>query len=502
MSIFPGKPKFNIARFQVITILLFFLVFGWFLFTYRILDVPPGINGDEAAIGLNAALVARSGFDSNGKFLPLFTAAAGSNDWKQPVSFYSTVLSFRLFGVSYFMLRAVSVFFVLLSGILIFFLIFELANLKTAIWGLLIFATTPIVIIQSHLALENIAPVPFITFWLWMIVKYSKETKLKYLILAGVSLGLGIYSYLGLRLIAPPLTAASVIFVYYLSRKKPKEATSQIIIFLLVMVPFWIIFLLLKNQYPGSFLGQYRPHTISSYQQLLLPYISSFDPSFLFIKGDVTPYHSTGKQGMFLLASLLLFILGLVKILQKRQPILLFILSTFFLVPVLYGLTSDIHRSSRLLSLIPFYVVTVSLGMGTLFDIRSKWRFICIAILVLLISLNFTDFLRDYWFEYPNRVKAEFSRPYHLVFQKAKQLAQENNLTVFIQNDFRMQNPIAIDFFEAVYFPNKLSTWEIGQSLPQSSLIIVDSSAISSKAEQVVVDRIEGTDYALLINEK
>ncbi|MDP3758135.1 MAG: hypothetical protein Q8Q86_00290, partial [Candidatus Daviesbacteria bacterium] len=97
------------SRLQIVAALLLFFIFGWFLFTFRILDVPPGINGDEAVIGYNAALVARNGFDSNGKFLPLFTASAGSRDWKQPVTFYSTVLAFRIFGTTYFVLRAVSV---------------------------------------------------------------------------------------------------------------------------------------------------------------------------------------------------------------------------------------------------------------------------------------------------------------------------------------------------------------------------------------------------------
>lgn len=488
-------------RLQVIIVLLLSFLIGWFLFTYRILDVPPGINGDEAAIGYNAALVARGGYDSSGKFLPLFTAAPGSQDWKQPVTFYSTVSAFLIFGTSYFVLRAVSVLFVLLSGSLIFLLIYELAGFKTAVWSLLIFATIPIVMIQSHLALENIAPVPFIAFWLWMIVKFEKEVKIRYLILAGVSLGLSVYSYLGLRLIVPPLVVATTIFVYYLSRKTSKVAIRRILIFLLAVIPFWAILLTVKNQYPGSFLGQYRPHKIASYQQLVLPYISSFDPSFLFIKGDTMPYHSTGKQGMFLLATLPLFLAGIVKILQKKEPIFIFILITFFIIPILYGLASDIHRGSRLLSLIPSYIIISSIGVISLVNFKDRLRrYILIFAIILMISFNFADFLRDYWFEYPNRVKSDFSRSFNLVFERAQQLAEQDNLIPFIQNDFRLQNPIAVDFFEQVYFPNQLQKWMVNQDLPNGSIVIVNpADVVLEIVNNVDKVKVEKTDFEILI---
>ncbi|MCL5784301.1 MAG: glycosyltransferase family 39 protein [Patescibacteria group bacterium] len=412
MNIFLERMMLSIPGFRIIIILLAFFIFGWLLFTYRILDVPPSINGDEAAIGYNAVLVARTGHDSNGRFLPLFTAAEDSKDWKQPITFYSEVLAFRLFGPSYFVLRAVSVFLVLLSGSIIFLLVYELFGLKAAICSLLIFATTPIIMIQSHLALENIAPVPFIAFWLWMIVKYNKNAKNKYLVLAATSLGCSIYSYLGLRLIVLPLIILTIAFVYFLNRKSPKMVIHQVLIFLILISVFPLMLLVVKNQYPGSALGLYRAYKVTSYQQILLPFISAFDPSFLFLQGDTTPYHSTGKQGMFLLASLPLFALGLAKILQKRQPILVVIAISFFLMPILFGLASDIHRASRLLSLIPSYAVISSVGMITLVSVRNKfWRSIFVFAMILVILLNFADFIKDYWYEYPTRVKSDFSKP-------------------------------------------------------------------------------------------
>ncbi len=55
-----------------VKIIFLFIILGWLLFTFKLTEVPPGINGDEATIGYNAALVART----DGVFLlatlPLF----------------------------------------------------------------------------------------------------------------------------------------------------------------------------------------------------------------------------------------------------------------------------------------------------------------------------------------------------------------------------------------------------------------------------------------------
>ncbi|MDP3758843.1 MAG: hypothetical protein Q8Q86_03920, partial [Candidatus Daviesbacteria bacterium] len=289
-------------------------------------------------------------------------------------------------------------------------------------------------------------------------------------------------------------------FIYYLNKRDSRRGVIKIFTFLVALVPFLLILLIAKGIYPGSFLGLFRPYKITSYQQVILPYISSFDPSFLFIKGDTTPYHSTGKHGMFLLASLPFFLLGVVRIIQKRQPILTFVTASFFLTPILFGLGSDVHRGSRLLSLIPSFVVISSIGMMFLLGIRHKlWRLILVVIIILVIFLNFADFLRNYWYEYPGMVKSEFSKPYHLVFERAASLSKLNNLIPFIQDDFRRQDEIAENFFEQAYFPNGLKTWNDNQVLPEKSIIIV-SDYFLSKRQDIPQEKIGDGDFGILIN--
>ncbi len=486
-------------------VLLIFCLIGWFLFTYKLTDTPPGINGDEAAIGYSSALIAKTGYDSRGKFLPVFTTV-GWPDWKQPVTIYSTVLMFKLFGISYFNLKAVSALFILLSGIIIFFLIKEIFDEKTAIISLIIFSTIPIVMIQSHLAIENIAPLPLASFWLWMLAKYTKNRKTKYLIFSAVALGFSLYSYLGLRLIMPVLVFLSIYYIYYLNNgfnlKRKIVGLNSLVIFLIILAPFLIFLFFVKDQYPAAVFALNKPRNISSYQEFLLPYISTFDLSFLFMEGDSTPYHSTGREGMFLLATLPLFILGLFKIATNKKPMYLFILAVFILSPILYGLPGSIHRASRLIVLIPSYIILTILGIRFLLEMRSKIRFYLIYIIWIFIFLNYYFFLMDYWFDYPQRVNQSFEMPVHTVYDKVAKISKKENLRVLIHGDISMKQPFAYEFFKMAYLPESVK-WEESPSLPKRSIIMVTEQVFNRTLKNlsgVEVLKNGNMDLILVIN--
>lgn len=462
---------------KVKLILLFLLVIGWFFLTFRILEVPPGINGDEAAIGYNAALVSRTEHDQSGRFLPLFISAFNLTDWKQPITFYSTVLSFKLFGVSYFNLRAVSVVIILISSLIIFALNTEILGTKAGFVSLFIFLTIPAVIIQSHLALENIAPVPFIAGWLLSFVKYKKTLQLKYLILGAVCLGLSLFSYPGMRLIFPVMSILSLGFVWFLNKNQFIVLRKHLVVFFLILIPFPIFMYSLKNVYPGAILAYNRPQAISSYQEFFNTYLSAFDWSFLFLKGDATPYHSTGMQGVFLLASLPLFVTGIIKIFRQKDVMQIFVLLAFFLTPIFYGFTGtgSIYRSSRMLAFLSAFTVITSIGFMTLANLKHKKKYVILFIISAIFLLNFLDFIGDYWYKYPLRVQSQFSKPMQLVFKKAFELSKQEHLKVYITDDFSSENEIATDFFEYAYFPEGLSKFKAGDGLPMNSILIAGS---------------------------
>jgi hypothetical protein len=475
--------------------LTLFITLGWFLLSYRILDVPPGINGDEAIIGYNAALIAKNGYDSMGKFLPLFTKVPDSQDWKQPVTLYSTVIAFKLFGSSFFTLRIVSVVTILASGVLMFFLIKNWLGFSAAVWVLILYMTTPIVFIQSHLALENIAPIPFVILWLVVLNNYVKRRDKKFLLIAGLILGSSIFSYLGMRLIVPVLSLMTACYICYLNYKKREVVFKHLLLFILGIIPPFILLLLSRSSYPGAVLGLYRTTDIQNYQSFFLPFLSTFDPSFLYILGDATPYHSSGRGGMLLLASLPLFIFGIINIIRKKDPFLILCLITFLLMPVLFGLGSTVHRASRLLSEVPLYIIISTFGFLFINQIKVRFvRYSILTIILLTIFLNFIEFTYDYWYQYPQRVRAEFARPIHVVFDKAYLISKENHFKVYIQKDFFSEKDFTVSFLEQGYFPQGSVRWSSDQDLQPKSLLIADPNIIPGNLKKNLLEYNSGLE--------
>lgn len=477
-------------------LLIILVTFGWIFYTFKITDVPPGINGDEATLGYNAALISKTLKDENGRFLPLFVSTHEGKDWKQPVSMYATSVAFSVFGPSYFTLRGVSVFFVLVSTLLIFILLKELLDSRFAILGSLIFMTIPAVTIQSHLALENIMPIPFVIFWILTLVKYQKTKKIKYLLISGISLGVSLYSYQAMRIIVPVFIGCTLLTL--------KKWMKPQLFFIIGILPFILFFLVVRKEYPGALGAHNRPIFPQSYQDLILPYLSSYDLSFLFIQGDLTRYHSTGKHGVFLLASLPLFLAGIYQCIKRKELTLILILLAFFTAPLFFGLVPQaLHRGSRLLAILPLYTVITTVGLRSFLTIKPKGLRNGVSILILtLMLLNFFDFSADYYFKYPNRAKVVFPSEVHTTFETLYKESKSLGKISTIQWDLYQNMQYDAKFFDKVYFPEGLKTWKIGDDLESGSVILISANNLPI-AEKKGAKKIETklSDPILIVKE-
>ncbi len=176
-----------------------FFAFWMFFFSFGLTKIPPGINIDESSIGYNASLIADTLHDENGRFLPVFFLTIGQKDWKQPVRIYATALFFRLFGKNYFNLRFVSVIMAVFSGIVFYCFLRLFFNRLVSVLGTFFLFSSPPMLIQSHLALENIDCLPFFLLWLYFLLSFFKAPKIYKIVLSGIFLGVSFYSYKGMH---------------------------------------------------------------------------------------------------------------------------------------------------------------------------------------------------------------------------------------------------------------------------------------------------------------
>lgn len=456
-------------------ILLFILIAAFF--SHRLLEVPRGLTSDEAAFGYNAGLLAKTGYDQNGRFLPLFVLSVEGKDWRQPVTQYYMTALFKIFGPSVFLLRFSSIIITIISVILLFYISSKLLSLKWAIFSGFIFLTTPLVMIQSHMGLDNIMPIPFTIIWITSIFLFTKTNKKTFLIVAGISLGINFYTYKAMRAAVPVwvlLTMGYLFFYHYKNSLNDtfKRSFKDILIFALGILPFFAVIPLLQIKYPGAVFSGQRPSFDSVYA-VIYPYFSSFDPTFMFITGDSTMFHSTQKHGMMLLASAPLFFSGLYYALKKKG-FWIFILISFFTAPILFGLVGSSHRASRLMMMIPSYSLLASLGAKMLWDNHPKIYFrSCVVAVAILMVINYADFVNYYWTTYPKITENIFSDlGTYTSYKKLAEESEQRNLTPYLDEDIYKGDGDSGHFFETIYFKNPPQRINSNQELPEGSILM------------------------------
>lgn len=426
-----------------------------------------GLTVDETAFGYNAALLSRTGHDENGRLLPLFVLSINGQDWRQPVTQYYLAGLFKIFGPSIYLLRFSSILITLLSSFLLFCLAKKINGNLFALFAVAIFLATPLIMIQSHMGLDNIMPIPFTLLWLFGLYRYGQTKKLRYVAISAVSLGISFYTYKGMRAVVPVWGVISILYLYFLKINSLKS----IFFFSLFISPFVLAIPYLHHLYPGAIFGGARPKTESIYD-FLYPYLSSFDPTFLYIKGDATPFHSTGRHGMMLLVTLPIFIIGIASSVRLKR-FHWFLLLAFFSAPLLYGFVDSVHRASRLMCLIPLYSLICAVGLSCLSGLKSKIATPLLALFLFAAAFNYYDFVKFYWHDYAKFTQNFLGdlKPY-LSFKQLKIESEMLDLKPYVSDD------ISSDFFASIYFPHGLPEIHRDLSPPPGSILLTNREEV------------------------
>lgn len=448
-------------------------------FSHRLIQTPQGLTGDESAFGYNAILLSETLRDENNRLLPVFVLSLDGQDWRQPVTQYFMTIYFKLFGASLYNLKFTSVIFTAITAALIYYLGKKLMGKVGGIFALVFFVTTPIIMIHAHLGLDNIAPIPFTISWLICIYLFGKSKRLRYLLLAGATLGVGFYSYKAMRSFVPAWSVLTVLYLLF-SDSKGKfinniiKQIKPVGAFTLGVLPFYLVIPFLEFKYAGAVLSDASVTKVDSIYTFLHSYLASFDPSFLYITGDTISHHSTGVHGMLLLASLPFFIFGLYKAV-KGSSFWKLIVASFFLGPILFGVPVSIHRASRLIAFVPQYSLICSYGaywfykniiksrsLETEFHHKKRKLIYKIIFLLsfLLVFINYSDFLKYYWYQYPDDYKHIFhstkiEKAYKFLYDESK----TNNLMPYVSFDLVKNEGITEKFLRSIYFIDLPAIW-------------------------------------------
>ncbi len=442
------------------------------LFSFRLSQVPSGLTVDEASIGYNASLVAKTGKGETGRKFSFFFLTVNGADWKQPVTIYSTAALFKIMPASVFSLRLVSVIFAAISGVIIVLLSYNLFGWVGLCAAFLVYASSPLVLIHSHLAQENIAPVLFVSSWLLTLWYFTKSRRSFWLVLSAIFVGLGFYSYKGMRLVVPVQVALSGLYLLILEKDLLGKIRT-LGIFSLSLLPFFIIIPYLNTHYAGAVFDT-NPQHLKLFYEYLNGYLSYFDLSYLFVKGDTAVLHSTSIHGVFLFPSLLLFVCGLF-FRPKKMPFFSLVVASFFLFPLFYGQVDSIHRFSRILCFVPGYILICSAGASYLFSkVSQPYIKILLSLASFLFVIMYADFVQYYWYQYPRITQADFSATTERYYGELARLSKDSGKTAYVDKGIYNGDGENAHFFESAFFGQKLSFWTPGEAVPTHAVLMTN----------------------------
>ncbi|MEK7521629.1 MAG: glycosyltransferase family 39 protein [Patescibacteria group bacterium] len=466
--------------------LLFLISLSLLLYGTFLNRVPVHLNQDELGFSLNAYSIAKSGFDENGRFFPVYFWHLGVM-WATPIMTYLTATVLKILPLSEATIRIPSVLVGTTNVILMWFLAKRV--FKSEMWAYvsaILLALTPVQFIQSRILLDNLYPVPFVLGWLICLHKYLEEKNVKTLILGVFLLGVGMHTYHASRIMMPLYFLVTIALTWRDITKKLWVILSTFIYFLLPLIPLilWLI------KFPDTlFTDQVKYVGINNFNILhrLDVFINFFNPVFLFLKGDASLIHSTQRSGVFLLPLLILLPIGIVKAWGSKDKFLKLLLIGFFTSPIAATIAGDHFRISRALFMIPFAILLATYGVRWLFAKQKALTMLLLLLIPLQFGLFWYNYMKGYrfrsyqWFNYNIGGALESA----VKKSEGKESIYLDKRVDFIERYFRFYT-IKLDRADLQVKAKLFDPYHLKeQNLPEKSLVVVQFNNVDGQKEQI-----------------
>jgi len=395
------------------TSLIFLIGTIFILFVHAINNgnIPRGLSHDEASMGYNAILIAESGHSVRGEYFPVFFRTW--DGYHSPLHIYVLAVVFKVFGVSIRILRSVSTLYYAIFFISFLGITRELYGKRKSVlaYSMISAGFIPWFFTVSRISFEVNSQLATVSVASYFIIKTfhsnSKNTFLTSL-LAGIALGLSIYSYQTAKLLTPLLFLLTC--TLYVRRSTIRRSAVFISAFALMCVPY--IHFAISN--PRGLTSRFRVITYVYDTSLnflqktgifLENYFSHFSPSFLLQHGDGNLRQSTGYYGEVFAVVLLLSVIGLIfHIRKKRSKITIFLIANLAFAPVASALTSERVPNNLRSILLGYYILIFSVaGFHALqaTSFRLKKPILCAIFALLIAQSGF--YTHDYFTRYAKK---------------------------------------------------------------------------------------------------
>ena len=361
------------------------------------LGPPPALSSDEAAFHSQAQSLASTGRDTAGRPAPLFFQVS-EEIWLQPIPVYTTAAVLAVTSTGEWGSRFASVRPVVLGAILIYFIGRRLFRREwLAITCSALFVLTPAVFAHARIAGDGPYPLPFVLVWLYCVLAFLERPRPRLLVIAGVALGLGVYTQPGAPVTMAFLAVITIPVVRLSSDRTMKTLAAfgaGLLVPLLVMVPWFIsqpesyrdtmgrwAIMQAHIRFPLDGLRAFGNWTTLGQRASL--YWGFFDPSWLFFSGSEKTGVLRGTAPF--LWPLAVFVpLGTAQVLKSELTAAILLIGGFLIAPMAAATLGVPHNIGQAMAVAAFAVLLAGFGISrVLSEPAAVWRTIGFVLLTI-----------------------------------------------------------------------------------------------------------------------
>lgn len=423
-------------------VLLFIVVIAAAIRLWRLGDIPPGVNRDEASIGYTAFSLLKTGKDEYGVSWPVSIKSFG--DWKLPLYVYASIVPISIAGLTDWSVRIVSVLAGILTVLFTFFLVHEAFrkspwSKSIALGASFLLAVSPWHIHFSRVASEaNVAVLlTVIASWL-LFVSFRKPAAI---ISSGVIFAFTLYTYHGNHIFTPLLLIGIIILYNARLRSNKYKFFSLGILVTIVIFIYAITFLRAdKTKFAGTsilsdpgvvlyqlelprgehgnalFAKVFHNRFVYVVKEFIESYVLSFSPEFLYIRGGGNNAHNIPLAGNAYLLEWSFFFLGIYRMIRMRHISGYFFLWWLAVAPIASSLTKDAPHSARMLAILPALQVITAFGIMTLLDfVRRKVKVLVSSVLIIGYTWSILLYFDAYFVHFPQTNSQDWGIAYKTI---------------------------------------------------------------------------------------
>ena len=374
------------------------------------LGPPPPFSTGEAALVRQAQSVALTGRDTGGRLAPLFFQVSDET-WLQPIAVYSTAGFLAVTSIGEWGSRFTAVIVAALSALLMYLVARRLFRREwLAIASAALLVLTPALFSHARVATDAAYALPFVLLWLYCLLAFMERPHTWLVVIAGLTLGAGVYSQAAAPITMAVLGAITVSALWASGHRKAHLVAAAAAGFALPLLAMLLWFASHPDTYRDT-MGRWailQAHirfpldglrafvnwnTLGVRASL---YWGFFDPSWLFFSGMNRGGVLRGAAP-FLLPMAVLVPLGISRALKDPAPTTALILIGGLVVAPMAASTFGVaHNIGQAMTVAPFAVLLAGFGIERILGTASiLWRILGLAWLAL-VPIQFAYFYVSY----------------------------------------------------------------------------------------------------------